>query len=163
LQSRFCIAWASRPGPRARSSRPARCGGVAYDRFPRVVREHARGPPTPTAALVTFRMNDEPSVKYTSAYPGQKNSEHCAASLREMHALRNCRPDKHPRLDDAPGEPALIGIMDHYFANQVRRQLHSIRREFRSTETPKTIEGTRVFRTLFIPGKPLTHSGRSRK
>jgi hypothetical protein len=55
------------------------------------------------------------------------------------------------RLDDAPAEPALVGIVDHYFADQVARQLHSIDREFCSTETPKTIRN------------PLTHSGRSRK
>jgi hypothetical protein len=34
------------------------------------------------------------------------------------------------RLDDAPTEPAIIGIMDRYFANQVMRQLHSVNREF---------------------------------
>jgi hypothetical protein len=41
-------------------------------------------------------------------------------------------------LDDAPAEPAIIGIMDHYFPNQVTRQFHRIHREFPSTETPKT-------------------------
>jgi hypothetical protein len=45
------------------------------------------------------------------------------------------------RLDDALAEPAIIGIMDRYFANQVARQFHSIHREFRSTETPKTTNG----------------------
>ena len=40
-----------------------------------------------------------------------------------------------------PAEPAIIGIMNRYFANQVTRQLHSIHREFRSTETPKTTNG----------------------
>jgi hypothetical protein len=40
------------------------------------------------------------------------------------------------RLDDAPAEPAIIGIMDHYFADQVACQLHSIHWEFGSTETP---------------------------
>ena len=48
------------------------------------------------------------------------------------------------RLDDAPAEPAVIGIMDRYFANQVTCQLHSIHREFRSTETPKTTKGNRL-------------------
>jgi hypothetical protein len=45
------------------------------------------------------------------------------------------------RLDDAPAEPAIVGIMHCYFANQVGRQLHSIHRELRSTETPKTTKG----------------------
>ena len=40
------------------------------------------------------------------------------------------------RLDDVPAKPAIIGIVNHYFANQVARQLHSIHREFCSTETP---------------------------
>jgi hypothetical protein len=47
------------------------------------------------------------------------------------------------RLDDAPAEPAIVGIMDRYFANQVARQFHSIDREFRSTKTPKTTKGNR--------------------
>ena len=34
--------------------------------------------------------------------------------------------------------------MDRYFANQVARQLHGIRREFRSAETPKTTQGNRL-------------------
>jgi hypothetical protein len=46
------------------------------------------------------------------------------------------------RLDDAPGEPAIIGIIvrivDHYFANQVTCQLHGIHGEFGPTKTPKT-------------------------
>jgi hypothetical protein len=45
------------------------------------------------------------------------------------------------RLDDAPAEPAIRGIMDHHFANQVARQFHSIDREFGSTEAPKTKKG----------------------
>jgi hypothetical protein len=45
------------------------------------------------------------------------------------------------RLDDAPAEPDITGIMNRYFANQVARQLHSIHREFRSTEAPKTTNG----------------------
>jgi hypothetical protein len=45
------------------------------------------------------------------------------------------------RLDDAPAEPAIVGIMDHYFANEVARQLHSIHRELRSTETAETRKG----------------------
>ncbi len=48
------------------------------------------------------------------------------------------------RLDDAPAEPAIIGVMNHYFANQVARQLHSIRREFGSAETSKTTKGNRL-------------------
>ena len=47
-------------------------------------------------------------------------------------------------LDDAPAEPAIMGIMDHYFANQVACQFHSIHREFRSTETPKTKKRNRL-------------------
>ena len=42
------------------------------------------------------------------------------------------------RFNDTPAEPAIIGIVDRDFANQVVRQLHSIHREFRSAETPKT-------------------------
>jgi hypothetical protein len=45
------------------------------------------------------------------------------------------------RLDDAPTEPAIAGIMDRYFANQVACQLHGIHRKFGSTETPKTAKG----------------------
>ena len=30
------------------------------------------------------------------------------------------------RLDDAPAEPAVIDIMDDYFAKQVARQMHAI-------------------------------------
>jgi hypothetical protein len=45
------------------------------------------------------------------------------------------------RLDDAAAEPAIIGIMDRYFANQVACQLHGIHRQFGSTETPKTPMG----------------------
>jgi hypothetical protein len=45
------------------------------------------------------------------------------------------------RFDDAAAEPAVIGIVDHYFANQVARQLHTIRRQFRSPETPQTTNG----------------------
>jgi hypothetical protein len=42
------------------------------------------------------------------------------------------------RFNDAAAEPAIIGIVDHYFANQVACQFHGIHREFRSTEMPKT-------------------------
>jgi hypothetical protein len=48
------------------------------------------------------------------------------------------------RLDDATAEPAIIATMDRYFANQVARHLHSIHRELRSTETPKTTKGNRL-------------------
>jgi hypothetical protein len=47
------------------------------------------------------------------------------------------------RLDDAPAEPAIIEIVDYYFANQIACQFHSIHREFGSTETPKTTKGNR--------------------
>jgi len=39
---------------------------------------------------------------------------------------------------DAPTEPAIIGIMNCYFANQLACELPNIHWEFRSTETPTT-------------------------
>ena len=41
------------------------------------------------------------------------------------------------RFDDAPAESSVASVMDHYFANQVTRQLHRINREFRTPKPPK--------------------------
>jgi hypothetical protein len=41
-----------------------------------------------------------------------------------------------------------MGIMDHYFANQVASQLESIHRQFRSMETPKGIVSAASFISL---------------
>ena len=66
------------------------------------------------------------------------------------------------RQADAPAEPAIIGIMNCYFANQLACELHNIHWEFRSTETPTTTKAN-LLPTDFIIRNPLTHSGRSRK
>jgi len=42
------------------------------------------------------------------------------------------------RLYNASAQPPVTDIMNRYFANQVAGQFHSVRREFRSTETPET-------------------------
>ena len=66
------------------------------------------------------------------------------------------------RQADASAEPAIIGIMNRYFANQSACELHNIHWELRSTETPKTTN-VNLLPTDFIIGNPLTHSGRSHK
>jgi hypothetical protein len=45
------------------------------------------------------------------------------------------------RLDDASAEPAIIGIMARYLANQVARRLDSLSWEFHRTQMPKATEG----------------------
>ena len=58
-------------------------------------------------------------------------------------------------LDDAPTEPAIIGIMNHYFANKVARQLHGIHRKFGPTDTPKTITRNRLACAFHLPVRLL--------
>jgi hypothetical protein len=38
-------------------------------------------------------------------------------------------------FDDPPAEPARGEIMDHYFADQIARQLHGVHRKLRSAKT----------------------------
>src|SRR5580704_9350265 len=68
------------------------------------------------------------------------------------------------RLDDASAEPAIVGIVDRYFANQVACQLHSIHRQIRSTETTKAKNGNRLtyafhFSVLYCGASAASESG----